>query len=83
MVPDMTDKASAAGWVVQVSTQVPTEGAPRFEFFNVAISAADKAIEATKKKSGAADTALIATVRQLTSPEIASIDLRAGEVKPA
>jgi hypothetical protein len=79
----MTEKTSAAGWVVQVSTQKPAESAPKFEFFNVAIGAADKAIEAAKKKSGAGEDARLVTVRQLSSPELASIHLRAGDVKPA
>jgi hypothetical protein len=44
----MTDNTSAAGWVVQVSTQRPADGVPNLEIYNVAISTADKAIEATK-----------------------------------
>jgi hypothetical protein len=60
----MTDKASPAGWVVQVT--IPTKpdirmddapwrppimvaGAPSFQYFNVAIAVPDKAIEATTK----------------------------------
>ena len=59
----MTDKASPAGWVVQVtiasSPPQSKEGAqwigdkmpaaPSFEYFNVAIANPDKAIEATTK----------------------------------
>ncbi|HKZ95447.1 MAG TPA: hypothetical protein VJ045_00545 [Hyphomicrobiaceae bacterium] len=78
----MTDKSSPAGWVVQISTQT-REDAPKFAFFNVAIGAADKAIEAARKRAGAADDARIAVVRQLSSAEIAAINLRTGEVKPA
>ena len=79
----MTDKASPAGWVVQVSTQEPGEGPPKFSYFNVAVDAADKAVDAAKKKTKAADNTHISTVRGLSSPELASLDIRPGEVKPA
>ena len=60
----MTDKASPAGWVVQVTIPAPTApstqegarwkgpqmlGAPSFEYCNVAIASPDKAVEATRK----------------------------------
>jgi hypothetical protein len=58
----MTDKASPAGWVVQViiaSSPPSKEGAqwigdkmpgpPSFEYFNVGIADPDKAVEATTK----------------------------------
>ena len=92
----MTDKASAAGWVVQLTIpgepivlaegsrwRTPVSTAPTFQFFNVAISSADKAVEAARKKAGASDDAPMRVVRELSSAEIASINLRAGEAKPA
>jgi len=60
----MTDKASPAGWVVQVTIPkkpdvrladapwrppIMAAGAPSFQYFNVAIAVPDKAIEATAK----------------------------------
>jgi hypothetical protein len=57
--------------------------AATFQFFNVAIGAADKAVEAVRKKAGASDDAPMCTVRALSSSEIASINLRAGEVELA
>jgi hypothetical protein len=60
----MTDRASPAGWVVQVTLAAPPPppskegarwvgdkmpGAPSFEYFNVAIVNPDQAIEATTK----------------------------------
>src|SRR5262245_27805177 len=65
----MTDKASPAGWVVQVTIPAPTApssqegawwkgpqvlGAPSFEYCNVAIASPDKAVEATRKYLGKA-----------------------------
>jgi hypothetical protein len=57
--------------------------APTFQFFNVAIGSADKAVEAARKKAGASPEASLRVVRELSSAEIASINLRSGEVKPA
>ena len=63
----MTDKASPAGWVVQVTIPAPAApssqeggrwngpqmlGAPSFEYCNVAIASPDKAVEATRKCLG-------------------------------
>lgn len=92
----MSEKASAAGWVVQLTIPglpiVPTEGAkwrptmnssPTFQFFNVAIGSADKAVEAARKKAGAAEDAAMRVVRELSATEIDFIKLRAGEVQPA
>ena len=93
----MTDKASAAaGWVVQITIPgvliVPPEGskwrpasttAPTFQFFNVAIGSADKAVEAARKKARASGDAPMQVVRELSRAEIESIKLRAGEAKPA
>ncbi len=90
----MTEKTSAAGWVVQLSIPgkttegsqwrgAPLADAPTFQFFNVAIGASEKAIEAARKKAGAAEDAPMRTVRSLSPSEIEFIGLRAGEAKPA
>jgi hypothetical protein len=88
----MTDKASPAGWVVQITIPGTAtgiwrgsalEGAPSFQFFNVAVGAADKAIEVARKKAGASPEAPMRVVRQLSSAEIDSIGLRSGEAKAA
>lgn len=92
----MTEKSPPAGWVVQVTT--PGEfsrtserssqlralrGAPSFEYFNVAIAVAGTAEEATTLHL-AEDLAREArAVRALSSEEIASLNLKAGEVVPA
>jgi hypothetical protein len=61
--------------------------APSFEYFNVAIAAPDKAIEATTEhlaaKSPEAKTWEMSVVRKLSSGEILAISLKAGEVRPA
>jgi hypothetical protein len=94
----MTEKTPPAGWVVQVATTAPPQkvegskwvgrvllGAPSFQYFNVAIAASDKAMEATTKhlaKAEAADGEM-SVVRGLSSGEIAALSLKAGEVRPA
>ena len=92
----MTGKTLIAGWVVQLTNpgvpSVVPEGArwrpaeltpTTFEFFNVAISDAEKAVEAVRKKASVTPEASIRVVRSLSQPEIAAIPLRAGEAKPA
>jgi hypothetical protein len=96
----MTDRASPAGWVIQVTIPAPlappmTKGgrwlgpagldAPSFQYFNVAIAAPDKAMEATTKHlaKGEAKDGEISAVRGLSSREIAALGLQAGEVRPA
>jgi hypothetical protein len=92
----MSEKATAAGWVVQLTIPglpiIPIEGAkwrpamnsaPTFQFFNVAIGSADKAVEAARKKAGADEEAVMGVVRQLSATEIDFIKLRAGDVQPA
>jgi hypothetical protein len=56
---------------------------PAFSFYNVAIDSADKAIEAARKKSGVSAETLMSVVRPLSSAEIAHINLKSGEAKPA
>lgn len=92
----MTEKTSPAGWVVQVTTPglpsltaSPSNllsgllGPPSFEYFNVAIVAPGKAVEATTKHLTAAKDREARVVRELSSAEIASLNLKAGEVVPA
>jgi hypothetical protein len=62
---------------------MPLEGAPSFQFFNVAISSPEKAVEAARKLAGASAEAPMRVARKLSSPEIESIDLKSGEAKPA
>jgi hypothetical protein len=94
----MTDKAPPAGWVVQVT--IPPEpsedaqspwvgrlglGPPSFRYFNVAIAAPLKAIEATKEhltKTGDKDGEM-SVVRGLSGSEIVALSLNTGDVKPA
>jgi len=96
----MIDKAPQTGCVVQVAVPAEPEakaddapwrhsatmlGAPSFKYFNVAIAAAGKAIEATTKhlaKTNAKEGE-VSVVRGLSSGEIAALGLQAGEVKPA
>jgi hypothetical protein len=92
----MTEKTTAAGWVVQLTTPgspiVQPEGSkwrptvissPTFQFFNVAIGSADKAVAAVRKKLGASEEAPMRVVRPLSAAEVDSIALRAGDTKPA
>jgi hypothetical protein len=96
IVPRMSETAAASGWVVQLTIpgvpRIQPEGAkwrpaeltsPTFQFFNVAIGSADKAVEAARKKAGASEEATLRVVRSLSSSEIDSIKLRAGEAKLA
>ena len=97
----MIDKASPAGWVVQASFPTEPEarapdapwrhaaflvGAPSFKYFNVAIAAADKAVEATAKYLAGSPEVKggeMSVARKLSAGEIAALKLKAGEVKPA
>jgi hypothetical protein len=94
----MIDKASPAGWVVQLTIPAqPSEdarsrwvgrlglGPPSFRYFNVAIAAPFKAIEATRQHLGETEDKdrEMAVVRGLSEREIAALSLAAGDVKPA
>jgi hypothetical protein len=90
-----------AGWVVQaiIPTEPETRtadarwrpavmltNAPSFAYFNVALAASDKAIDATTQylASGAeAKTGEMSVVRKLSAGEVAALGLEAGEVRPA
>lgn len=95
-MPLMTEKTSPAGWVVQVTTPgvrsaVPSAGGraydllgpPSFEYFNVAISAPAKAVEAITKQVAEGRERETQTVRALSSEEVAVLKLKPGEVAPA
>ena len=93
----MIDKASPAGWVIQVTIPAPPPpesarwissvglGAPSFQYFNVAIAAADKAMAATSKHLANANAidGEKSAVRGLTAGEISALHLEDGEVRPA
>ena len=97
----MTDETSPAGWVVQVTVPAPPSppradgtrwigavalSAPSFHYYNVAIAAANTAVEATTKhlaKSDEAKGVETRVVRGLSAKEIAALSLAAGEVRPA
>jgi hypothetical protein len=97
----MIEKPSPAGWVVQVAIPAKPEAraadapwrpsamlvnAPSFEYFNVAISAPEKAMEAATRhlaEGAEAKAGAMSVVRKLSSAEIAALSLKAGEVKPA
>lgn len=93
-VRTMSDKTSPAGWVVQVTipAQTATRGehwigpsvpdAPFFRYFNAAIAAAGKAIEAAKHLADP-ESRDAHVVRALSSGEVAALGLKDGEVKPA
>jgi hypothetical protein len=96
IVPAMNQNTAAAGWVVQLTIPgvliIRPEGAkwrpaensaPTYQFFDVAIASADKAIEAARKLAGASDEAVMRVVRALSASEIDAIKLRAGDIKPA
>jgi hypothetical protein len=61
--------------------------APSFQYFNVAIADSAKAMEATKKLMAKGDVSAVhwdmSAVRGLSAAEIAALDLKSGEVKPA
>jgi hypothetical protein len=96
----MTNKTPPAGWVVQVTIPAPPSppradgtrwigavalSAPSFQYYNVAIAAADNAIEATSKHVAKAEAqdGEKCVVRGLSAAEIAALSLKAGEVRPA
>jgi hypothetical protein len=91
----MTEKAPPAGWVVQVTTQgkpslTPSAtgrlssilGAPSFQYFNVAIAGAVKAVEAVSALADA-EGKEARVVRGLTPEELAVLSLQVGDIKPA
>ena len=92
----MTDKTPPAGWVVQVTTpglpslaRSPSGrlsailGAPSFKYFNVAIAAAGKAVEATTDYLADAQARDTCVVRSLSVKEMAALGLSPGDVAPA
>jgi hypothetical protein len=95
------NESSLAGWVVQETIVVEPQvrapgnpwnnpaavaGAPTFKYYNVAISAPDKAIEATVShvgKSRDAKAGAMSVVRKLSPAELTELKLKVGEVQPA
>jgi hypothetical protein len=79
----MPDKASAAGWVIEVVTLRQGGGPPLYKYFNVAIADGMAAVQATRKQPAAVQANRVGAVRPLSSGEIAALHLKAGQVKPA
>jgi hypothetical protein len=93
----MIEKTSPAGWVVQVTIPAPVSElvspgsrlaaisgrAPSFKYFNVAIAAPGKAIEAIRENWAEAMDREASTVRGLSAEEISSLGLTLGQVRPA
>ena len=92
----MTEQAAETGWVVQVTVPAPPQisnskwrgesarNAPTFQYFNVAIADAVKAVAATAKHlAGPDENREMRVVRGLSLGEVAALSLTAGQVKPA
>jgi len=89
----MSDKKSAAGWLIQVTVTGAaakadeTVGAaktpPAFQFFNVAIVSRQEAEEAVKRKVKSLGEPPIRAVRALSPDDIDKLGLEPGGVKPA
>jgi hypothetical protein len=79
----MPDRASAAGWVIEVVTLRQGGGPLLYKYFNVAIAEVTEALEATRKQRAAAQANRVEAVRPLSSGEISALHLKAGQVKPA
>jgi hypothetical protein len=92
----MTENTSLTGWVVEVTTQGELSrsdgrsnyfralrGAPSFQYFNVAIAAANKAEAATTAHLAEEPPREARAVRMLSSRELASLKLQAGQVAAA
>ena len=77
------DKASPAGWVVQITTPGHAGAPPAFRYFNVAIADAKMAVEATVEHVTPEREAHVSPVRPLSAQEIGVLRLKAGAVKPA
>jgi hypothetical protein len=78
----MTDKASQAGWVVEVTRTAKGE-VTQTAHFDVAIKSALEAVVAATRKSGFAGGASGRTVRPLSSDEIEFMHLKVGEARPS
>lgn len=85
----MTEVSKTAGWVVQFSFPQPATnkfGAnpPKMEFYNVAIEAPTRAVEAAlKSRQPTDDDTESFVVRPLSTSEIAFLKLGQGEVRRA
>lgn len=96
--PSMSEAAPPSGWIVEVLTpgrpdtrviagarkNAALPGPPSFAYFNVAIGDVAKAVAAvTAQTDDPAGVLLIEGKRALTTGEIAKLNLKAGEIKPA
>jgi hypothetical protein len=92
----MNENTHPVGWVVQVITPgQPSQkksafdrfagvlGPPSYKYFNVAIATAEAAVAATTTHLDDSQRLEMSVVRRLSSAEIASLGLAAGDVKPA
>lgn len=82
----MSDKATAAGWVIEVrrSDSVSKQDPPQYAYYNVAFADAEKATEtavAAAKKAGFDGTGH--NVRSLSNNEIEALSFKPGDVHPA
>ena len=79
----MTDKASAAGWVVEVAQPAKGIEPAKTTYFDVAIKNAVEAAEAATRKAGFVGAGPARAVRSLSSDDIEFIGLKAGQVRPS
>jgi hypothetical protein len=80
----MTENTSLTGWVVEVTTQGELSRSDgRSNYFNVAIAAANKAEAATTAHLAEEPPREARAVRMLSSRELASLKLQAGQVAAA
>ena len=82
----MSDKTSAAGWVIEVkrSDSVSIQDPPQYTYYNVAFANAEKATEtavAAAKKAGFDGTGH--HVRSLSDSEIEVLHFKPGDVQLA
>jgi hypothetical protein len=78
----MSDKASQAGWVVEVTRPAAGSEPSQTTYFDVAIRTAAEAVAVATRKSGIVG-ATGRTVRPLSYDEIEFIGLKVGEVRPS
>ena len=77
------ERATPAGWVVQIMTPGHAGAPPGFRYFNVAIADAKMAVAATVEHVTPEREAHVSPVRPLSAQEIAVLRLKTGAVKPA
>jgi hypothetical protein len=83
-IPRMADKASQAGWVVEVTRTATAIGeVNQTAHFDVAIKSALEAVVVATRKSGFVGGASGRTVRPLSADEIEFMGLKPGEARPS